>query len=53
MPGLPLDLVRYTGENGQNIWNFPRLYLDDSSWVWKFAANILANEGFAAEKEEQ
>lgn len=37
MPGLPVERVRYTGEVGQNIWDFPRLYVDDSSWVWKFA----------------
>jgi hypothetical protein len=37
MPGIPLDEVRYTGEDGQNIWDFPRLYVDGSSWIWKFA----------------
>lgn len=36
MPGIPLDKVRYMQEEGQNIWNFPRLYLDGSSWVWCF-----------------
>lgn len=41
MPGLPLDEVRYTGEPGQNIWNYPRLYVDGSSWVWKFAVSQL------------
>ncbi len=39
MPGIPLDEVRYTGEPGQNIWHFPRLYVDGSSCVWKFAVN--------------
>jgi hypothetical protein len=36
MPGLPLERVRYTSDE-QNIWDFPRLYVDGSSWVWKFA----------------
>lgn len=39
MPGLPLDKVRFLGEP-QNIWHFPRLYIDGSSWVWKFALNV-------------
>ena len=37
MPGLPLDRVRYTGEDSQDIWDYPRLYVDGSSWVWKYA----------------
>jgi len=37
MPGLPLDKVRFTGEDDQNIWDFPRLYVDGSSWVWKYS----------------
>lgn len=37
MPGLPLEMVRYMDEENQNIWNFPRLYVDDSRWVWSFA----------------
>jgi hypothetical protein len=37
MPGLPLSRVRYTGEPEQNIWNFPRLYTDGSSYVWQYA----------------
>jgi len=40
MPGLPVDRVRFTGDDGQNIWDFPRLYVDDSSWVWKFALSV-------------
>lgn len=40
MPGLPLEKVRYLGGE-QDIWDFPRLYVDDSSWVWFFALNIL------------
>ncbi|MET9086130.1 hypothetical protein ABZX77_30365 [Streptomyces sp. NPDC004237] len=37
MPGLPVDQVRFMSEDGQNIWHFPRLYVDDSSMVWEFA----------------
>ncbi len=37
MPGLPLAQVRYTGAKGQNIWHFPRMYTDESSWVWRFS----------------
>ena len=37
MPGLPLDQVRYMGEYGQNIMNFSRVYVDGSSWAWKYA----------------
>lgn len=37
MPGLPLDEVRYMDEPGQDIWDFPRLYVDGTSWVWMFA----------------
>lgn len=39
MPGLPIERVRYLGPP-QDIWQFPRLYVDGSSWVWKFAINV-------------
>lgn len=35
MPGVPIDRVRYLA--GMNPWQFPRLYVDGSSWLWKFA----------------
>lgn len=35
MPGRPLEEVRYV--EGKNAWNFPRLYVDGSSWLWEFA----------------
>ncbi|MET7776293.1 hypothetical protein ABZU94_10550 [Streptomyces mirabilis] len=44
MPGLPVERVRYVGEDDQNIWDFPRLYVDGSSWVWKFALSVCAPE---------
>lgn len=37
MPGIPLAQVRYLGSDDQNIWDFPRLYVDGSSWVWCYA----------------
>jgi len=37
MPGIPLDQVRFMGDEGQNVFNFPKLYVDDSSWLWEFA----------------
>ena len=37
MPGLPVEQVRYIKAPGQKIYDFPRLYVDGSSWVWRFA----------------
>lgn len=37
MPGSHLLNVRFVGDKDQNIWDFPRLYVDGSSWVWKYA----------------
>lgn len=39
MPGLPLAKVRYLDVNTQNPFDFPRMYVDGSSWLWKFAVN--------------
>lgn len=43
MPGLPLEQVRWVDQS-QNIWDFPRLYVDGSSWVWKYAVNVCKDE---------
>jgi len=43
MPAIPLENVRYLGAEGQNIFNFPRLYVDGSSWVWKYALSVCFN----------
>ncbi|WP_432169087.1 hypothetical protein [Streptomyces sp. 1222.5] len=40
MPGLPVERVRFMGEDGQNILDFPRLYIDGSSYVWEFALSV-------------
>lgn len=44
MPGLPIEQVRWMNLPEQNIWDFPRLYVDDSSWVWFFALSSTMNE---------
>lgn len=41
MPGLPLERVRYMDDPDQNIVNFPRLYVNGSSWVWALAINAV------------
>jgi hypothetical protein len=42
MPALALDRVRYYA--GANPWNFPRLYVDGSSWLWEFAVNCAKDD---------
>jgi hypothetical protein len=42
MPGLPLDRVRFTGAPDQDIWQFPRMYVDGGSWVWKYAVGFVS-----------
>jgi len=37
MPGLPLDKVRYVKGDSRNVFEFPRLYVDGSSWLWYLA----------------
>lgn len=49
MPGLPLEQVRYVQDSGQNIFDFPRLYVDGSSWIWCFALGVL---GGGSDEEE-
>jgi hypothetical protein len=44
MPGKPLEEVRFMNNDNQNIWHFPRLYVDGSSWVWKYA--LLSEDDF-------
>jgi len=44
MPGLPVDQVRWMDREDQNIWDFPRLYVDDSSWVWFYALRFTMND---------
>lgn len=41
MPGLALERVRYMQERDQNIFDFPRLYVNGSSWLWCFAVTMV------------
>jgi len=41
MPGWEPEKVRFTGEGDQNIWDYPRLYVNGNSWVWKYALGII------------
>lgn len=52
MPGIPVDRVRFLGANGQNIWHFPRLYVDGSSWVWKYAINCAKADLIGEDDED-
>lgn len=49
MPGWPVDQVRWLGPDSGSIWNFPRLYVDGSSWVWKYALSVLSDCALAEE----
>lgn len=51
MPGLPLEKVRFLRKPEQNIWDFPRLYVDGSSWVWCYGRDML-NDALFGEDEE-
>lgn len=44
MPGIPVELVRYMKLSNQNIWDFPRLYVAGSSWVWCYAISSVLRE---------
>lgn len=41
IPGVGLDRVRYINDATQSSLDFPRLYVDGSSWYWKYALNIV------------
>ena len=43
IPGLPLSRVRFMAEPDQSAWDYPRLYVDGSSWLWKYALDIVAS----------
>lgn len=51
MPGLPIEQVRYLGNPEQNIWDFPRLYVDGSSWLWAYAIDMVRG-GLTDEDDE-
>lgn len=41
MPGLDLEHVRFMENPGQSILDFPRVFLDGSSWTWDIALRVL------------
>ncbi len=47
MPGIPANRVRWLNLPEQNIWRFPRLYVDGNSWVWFYAID-MAREALKA-----
>lgn len=49
MPAVSLEKVRFMGEEGQTVIGVPRLYVDGSSWLWKYAIDII---GFDYEETE-
>jgi hypothetical protein len=42
MPGLPLDQTRW--QKGLDPWEFPRLYVEGSSWLWSFAVGCAQRD---------
>ncbi len=40
MPGVPLESVRYQMLEGQNIDDFPHVYVNGSSYVWIYACEM-------------
>ena len=51
MPGLPLEKVRYMGDEPIGR-TFPRMYIDGSSWWWRFALEQELKEKDFAEPHE-
>ena len=48
MPGLRLEKVRYMGGSA---WGWPRLYVDEISWLWVEATYMLSERAFALPEE--
>lgn len=40
MPGLPLEKVNFGARPEDNLFAFPRLYLNKQSWAWIFAVDV-------------
>lgn len=51
MPGCSLARVRYMGRDNQNIWDFPRLYVDGFSLAWLYAVDAIASCPWCGELE--
>lgn len=44
IPGRPVERVRYIDQDSQNIWDYPRLYINGSSFVWYYVVALLREE---------
>lgn len=44
MPGCPLSEVRFYPNQGLNVWDFYRLYVDKASWLWFLAVENVKRE---------
>lgn len=44
MPGLPLEQVNFGAREGDNAFDFPRLYVNGSSWWWSYGVNRAREE---------
>lgn len=53
MPGWTIDEVRFIQSEGQDAWQFPRLYVDDSSWLWCFAVNCASYDLLGTNDDDQ
>lgn len=53
MPGIALENVRYVGADDQNIWDFPRLYVEGSSWVWEFGVRVATRMLDGRDEDDQ
>lgn len=50
MPGLPGAEVRFYNRPDQDIFSFPRLFLQGSSWCWIWAVQLAREEFVEAAK---
>ena len=41
MPGVPLARVRYLREEGQQPWDYERVWVDGYSWLWIYAVGAV------------
>ena len=46
MPGLPLQQIRYMGNDGQNRVDHPRIAVDGQAWLWNFAVGSCGQSSF-------
>jgi hypothetical protein len=44
MPAIPLKDIIYKSGEKRSIFEFPRLYVDGSSWLWEFALRVCFDD---------